>query len=282
MLIVVKRFLSINGKINSVKKGIFISLVILASLLIGLRFAYQPLTTMLNLQPKAGVRIQSTPSAEVLINGQSVGRTPYQQEDLIEGEHLVQLKTDKADWQGYVQLSPGTLTVVNREISEKEATSSGEIIALSRGKGVMVVSSPQEAEVEVDGKYYGKSPILIEDLSVGEHIFLISRNNFLKRSIRAVVAEGYRLELIVDLAVSEADLTQVNTTPIQSTPKVIVKNTPVGFLRVRERATTSSNEIARVSEGEVLTVLEEIPNWVRVRLPDGKEGYVSSTYVQKQ
>jgi SH3-like domain-containing protein len=29
-------------------------------------------------------------------------------------------------------------------------------------------------------------------------------------------------------------------------------------------------------------MLEEIPNWYRVRLSDGKEGYISAAYAQKK
>ncbi len=88
--------------------------------------------------------------------------------------------------------------------------------------------------------------------------------------------------LNVDLALSEADLTQLSAPVISETPKVVVKDTPTGFLRVREKAAVTSQELAKVAPGDELVLLEELDEWVRIRLSNGTEGYVSSTYVEKK
>jgi uncharacterized protein YgiM (DUF1202 family) len=61
-----------------------------------------------------------------------------------------------------------------------------------------------------------------------------------------------------------------------------VKNTPTGFLRVRSTASANGQEIGQLKPGDVVVMLEEIPNWYRVRLSDGKEGFISAAYAQKK
>lgn len=54
------------------------------------------------------------------------------------------------------------------------------------------------------------------------------------------------------------------------------------FLNVRQGTDVSSPQVERLNEGEIITVLD-IPSaqWAKVRLPDGKEGYVAFRYIAK-
>jgi hypothetical protein len=280
------------------KKFLIIVLAFLSIVALSIRFGSGPLMTFLGTNQRAGLRVEANKKSEVFINGQLVGETPYQDENLKEAEYLLSLKsldastsaTESAQgassWQGYVKLNNGTLSVVNREIAASPVISSGEIITLkksiNRGSKITVVSVPAESLVAVDGKEYGRTPITIEGISGGEHQFLLSKENYLNRSIRATVVDGYDLTLSVDLAITEPDLSKSVTIPLASTKEVTVKQTPVGFLRVREDATVNAKEVTRVSPGEVLSLLEEKPGWSKVRMKDGKEGWVSSAYIEKK
>ncbi|MBI2021422.1 PEGA domain-containing protein [Candidatus Daviesbacteria bacterium] len=271
------------------KKALLGLLAFLSIIALLLRFGYEPLIKTLGIKTRAGVRVTVNDKAKVYLNNKEVGTTPYLNEDLTQGEYLVKVEptteatsSAKAFWQGYVDLNNGTLTVVNRELASTKAASSGEVITLSKGAAVTVVSQPSAAEVTANGKSYGRTPLSIKDLPSAEHQFIISKDGYLKRSIRATVIDGFNLTLNVDLAISEPDLSKNPTIPISQTAQVIVKSTPTGFLRVRSSPSTNAQEIARVNSGETLTLLEEIPNWNRVRLSDGKEGYVSSVYTEKK
>ena len=264
------------------RKILFGILVFVSLIAIALRFSVKPLTSMLNFTPRAGLRVEASREASVSIDNQEVGRTPFQGEDFIPGDHLVSLKEDKNFWQGYVKLNSGTLSVVTRELAPNQASSSGEIITLEQGKGVSIISSPDAADVEIDSKPLGKTPLYVADLDPGEHFFLISHNNFLKSSIKAMLVAGYQLNINVDLAISDVHFTQIATTPIQSSPQVIIKQTPTNFLRVRSGPSVGSNEVGKVVPGDTLVLLEELPSWYRVKLPDGKEGYISSSYAEKK
>jgi uncharacterized protein YgiM (DUF1202 family) len=110
---------------------------------------------------------------------------------------------------------------------------------------------------------------------------VLSHQNYLNRSIKASIPEGFNLNLLVDLSLTEADLTG-STIPTTQTPKVIVKATPTGFLRMRDKPNLNGLEVARLKPGEELVLLEDAGTWDKVRTSDGKEGYVSSIYVTKK
>lgn len=264
------------------RKSIFLILVALSILVLILRFGIKPLTNLLGYQQKAGIKITSTPQALISINGKEVGATPYQDESLQAGEYNISLSVNKASWAGWVKLNKGTLTVVNRELAESVASSSGEVLTLTAGAGANIVSTPPQAEVIVNGKPFGKTPLAIANLTSGEHNFLISHDNYLKRSIRAFVPEKYALNLEVDLAISELDLTAVATPVTVTSTELIIKTTPTGFLRVRDKPSLQGKEVARVPSGSQLKMVEEVNDWFKVKLPDGQEGYVFSTYVEKK
>ncbi len=271
------------------KKVIVILLVFISLISIIFQFGAKPLGKVLGIQSRSGIKVESTQKAKIFLNNEEKGETPFQDDNLSSGDYLITLKPLEVSsssasvfWEGYAKLNPGTLTVVNREITDKKETASGEIIALEVGAGSTVISTPTDAEVIIDGVLKGRTPVSIPDLTPGEHQFIISKDNFLKRSIRAKVLDGYKLVLTVDLSISEADLTKIPTAPITQTTQIIIKKTPTGFLRVREKSNINSKEIAQVKVGETLVLLEEIPNWNRVRLSDGKEGWVSSSYTEKK
>jgi len=231
---------------------------------------------------KSGISIQSSPSqATVFLDSKEVGQTPYEDKNLDTKQYLVKLEKDSASWQGRVKLTPGTVTIINRDLAKEQASSSGEILTLAKGRGITVISNPSEGEVEIDGKVYGKTPISI-NLTAGEHTVVIAHPNYLKRSIRASLPDQFNLTVSADLALSEADLTTISAPIISQTPEVKVLQTPTGFLRVRDKPSLSGSEVAQVKPGEMLILLEEQVGWDRVRLASGAEGYVSSSYVEKK
>lgn len=262
------------------RKVLILSLLLFSIVALSVKFGSLVLSKNFNLRQRTGIRVQANKEVKVYINQKEVGVTPYASEDFPEGEHFVKIGEGEAFWQGYVRLNPGTWALVNRELSEGIATGSGEIITLEKGSGAMIVSDPDASDVEVDSKPYGKTPLLVTGLGAGEHVFMVSHGNFLKKSIKAQVIDGYRLNLKVDLAISEVEPS--GKTPFLLAPKMVtVKVTPTGFLRVRSKPVLNAPEIARVLPGDSLEVLEELPSWFKVELSDGKEGYVASVYVTK-
>lgn len=263
-------------------------LVFLSVISIFLQLSSGYIKSVLGQGAKAGIRVEANTSAKVFLNNEDKGPAPFQDDNLKPGDYLITLKENEAAdpagvlWEGYAPLNEGTLTIVIRDlVSEKKEASSGEIISLENGRGAIITSTPTEAEVFVDGQMKGKTPLSLPDLVEGEHQFIISKENFLKRSIRSKVINGLSLNLSVDLAISEPDLTKLPTAPISSSQEIIIKSTPTGFLRVRETPSANGKEIGQVKPKEKYPLLEESAGWVRIRLKDSKEGWVSSSYIQK-
>lgn len=265
------------------KKLLFSCLVGFSLVILLIYFGSKPMLDALGYQARSGLKITSYPEASVFINGEAQGKTPFEDDNLTSGEYQVKLVSTDSSWQGLVRLTRGTVTVVNRELSPKTGVSSGETLTLDDGGGVIITSTPDQALVSINGKPYGKTPLSVSNLEPGGYTFLLEHDNYLKRSIKATLPTGKFLHLEVDLALTEANLATSVTQPAVSTlPKLIVLQTPTGYLRVREKPSLSGAEIGKVSPGDNLTYIEEVPGWYKVRLENGTEGYVSSSYIQKQ
>lgn len=264
------------------KKTITLLLILIIIIVLAVRFTSVELKQFFGINTKSGISITTIPDgAIVLLDGQEMGKTPYENKDLYVKEYAVKLKKDANVWEGKVNLIAGSVTVINRELYLDVASSAGEVLTLEKGKGIHVISNPSEADVELDGKTYGKTPIGI-DIPSGEHTILVSHKNYLKRSIKATLPSGYNLTIATDLALSEADLTSVSAPVITTTPMVVIKKTPTGFLRVRDKPSLNGKEIAQVKPGDELVLLEETAGWDRVRLSNNLEGYISATYTEKK
>lgn len=258
----------------------FLVLISLAAIL--LRFSDKIAEVFLGIKPVSGMSILSTPQdATVYLDGKEVGKTPYEDKNLEVKEYTVKIIKESSVWQGRIKLTSGTVAVINRDLAADIASSAGEILTLNKGKGLTIISNPTGASVEIDGKSYGNTPTTA-DIAPGEHTILVSHGNYLKRSIRSDLPANFNLTISVDLALSEADLTAITTPVITQTPEVIVKNTPTGFLRIRDKPNLNGKEITRVKPGDRLILLEEMGSWVRIRLSDGTEGFVSASYVEKK
>ncbi|MBI4035620.1 PEGA domain-containing protein [Candidatus Daviesbacteria bacterium] len=261
------------------KKIIVWFLVLISVVALLLRFSGKWTRDFFGIKQTSGISILSTPSgATVFIDDKEVGKTPYEDQNLATKEYKIRLISDKASWSGITRLTAGTITVINRDLSVDPASAAGESLTLTEGKGLTVISNPSGAAIEIDGKVYGKTPLTIS-LDPGEYTVLLSNANYLKRSIRANLPNNFNLTVSADLALSEADLTSITTPVITQTPEVVVKQTPTGFLRVRDKPNLTGKEIAQVKPGDTLIFLEEQGSWNRVRLPSGQEGFVSSAYL---
>jgi hypothetical protein len=264
------------------RRTIFLILVLISLILLVINVGSQVAARFFGDGERGGIKITSTPGALVYLDDKQVGTTPFSNENLSSGEYQVKVATDSGSWQGHVAVVRGTLTVVNRELAAEVASSSGEILTLTHGKGVVVTSFPDGAAVEIDGKEYGRTPLSVADLASGDHTFLLAKDGYLKRSIRAFQPPDLTLNLNVDLAITEPDLSTITAPAVSVTQQVVVKSTPTGFLRLRDKPSLNGKEITRVDTGVVMTLIEDSGGWSKVRLEDGKEGYVSSQYVEKK
>ena len=264
------------------KKTLIWTLIFISIAVLMVRFSSIAQELIFGVKPKSGITIISNPdAATVYLNNTEVGKTPYENKELEVKGYFVKIVKDEQPWEGKVDLIDGTVTVINRDLSKDSSSAAGETLSLKKGEGITIISNPTDAEVEIDGKNLGQTPKTF-NMTSGEHTILLKHANYLNRNIKANLPEGFNLTISSDLSLADADLSVVSTPAIAQTQEVVVKTTPTGFLRVREKPSTAGKEVARVKPGEVLTLLEEAGSWMRVRLSNNTEGYVSATYVEKR
>lgn len=275
-----------------------------------------------NLNPfakKAGIQVTAHPDANVVINGQSVGKTPYYIDNEKPGTYTVQMTAVDSGqtWEGKVDLLGGTLTTVHREFGDTpdkshSYTLSFEKLSNNKASAVNIVSLPANATISIDGKPQGFTPLSL-DIESGPHIFTFTAPGFQDKIVNASVQPGYRL--VLNFTMSALDITPTPTptiatpsaglvspsltptptktsavTPLpkQATssaalakPYVEILSTPTGFLRVRETASTTGTELAQVNPGDVFAYKEStVTGWYQIEYVKGKWGFVSSTYAK--
>ncbi|MDO8429721.1 MAG: PEGA domain-containing protein [Candidatus Daviesbacteria bacterium] len=264
------------------KRSAYLILIVLSLLALFLRFMGPTLVSKFGQGAKAGIKVTSIPEAEVSLNGEYLGKTPYSNENLLEGEYSIELTTKSASWSSRINLHSGTVTLVNREINQGLASSSGEVLTLNPGSGVTLTSNPTGTLVEVDGQLRGLTPLTLTDLkSESEYTFSVSKQGFLKRSIRARLPSSTKLLINVDLAITELIVPTPQPIEVSSNSRLIVSRTPVGFLRMRDRPSTLGKELVKLKPEEEVVLIEDLGAWLKVRNSEGLEGYVSSLYVRK-
>lgn len=231
----------------------------------------------------AALQVTSIPEASVFLDGKHLGKTPFYSDQIPASNHVIKIAASEASYVDQISLTPGTLTVINRDLADNFMAQSGENLWLEPGlDGTLIVSRPSEADITIDGKFYGKTTKLIQGLEDGDHKVQLTIDGFVSREFAIKTSSKYRLIADVTLASQIAKgQVQVNTPlPLPQNKKVEIIQTPQGFLRVRKDASLSSNEIGRVNTGDQLEVIQETGDWVKVIL-DGKQGWISKTYTKE-
>ncbi|MBI2007414.1 MAG: PEGA domain-containing protein [Candidatus Blackburnbacteria bacterium] len=246
---------------------------------------------------QAGIQIEATPQATVYINDQEHGATPFEK-TLSPGEITLRLVPAVADtplspWTTKLTLTRGVKTIVRRNFGETEGKSSGEVLSFEKIPGnsssLAVVSSPDSAEIVVDGERLGFTPSRRDSLPAGQHQIHVSRPGFSDKDLTVTTKTGYKLTVVVILAESpspEATVAGEATSSAAKSAKsasVEILDTPTGFLRVRTEPSTSATEAAQVKPGEKFPYLEQNKDgsWFKIEYEKGKQGWVFSQYAKK-
>ena len=234
----------------------------------------------------AALTIESIPEANVYVNDEMVGRTPYSGE-FKAGDVTIELiplafDSPRIPFKTSVKLTADVNTVVRRSLGETELDSAGEIISFEKTGGnksaIAVVTKPDNATVTLEGKTTEHSPVRFSDVEPGTHTLKISADGYEDRSFSVNSEAGYTLTVIVDLA----KLPEQPVEEVQVLETVLILSTPVGFLRVRTEPSTTSEEVAQVESGDELPLLatDEATGWYKIQLEDGAEGWISNEYAE--
>jgi len=250
------------------------------------------------------LQVTSVPAAKVYLNDKLLGQTPLCECDLKNmipaGDYTVKLVPVQGDLQSFEQritISSKVLTVVDRTFGQ-EGLGSGSIISLTpisdkKDAQISAVSFPDTTEVFLDNNLEGQTPLLLKNITESDHELKLSKEGYKDKIIRIRTVLGYKLDSLIFLGIDQnaQAATATASANLISSPsaaiapqvaKVLILQTPTGFLRVRDQASLGGAEIAQVKPGETYQLLNEQTGWYQIQLTNGKSGWISSQYAQKQ
>lgn len=250
---------------------------------------------------KGALRVTSDPKSSIYLGNKLIGMTPFCACDAAQmlpiGDYNIRLIPNVSSIRAYeteITINKGTLTVVDRTFADN-GSGDGSIISLiplsSKNEiELLVVSMPDKANVFLDSNPVGITPLLLKQVSESDHDLRLTLDGYKDKSIRIKTALGFRLSSLVFLGVNEdlsnSPLASVSATLSQEVAvgKVLILNTPTGFLRVRENNSISSSEISQIKPGESYELISEKEGWFEIKLgsPSGKLGWISSQYAIKK
>lgn len=246
---------------------------------------------------KGALQVTSTPVAKVYANGKLLGQTPLcacELKDMLAvGNYALRLVPTTGGFEPFEQtitIAPKVLTVVDRSFAA-QGLGSGSIINLTplndpKDMQISVVSFPDSAQVFLDDNPQGQAPALLQNITESDHELKLSKTGYKDKIVRIKTTPGYKLEVLVFLGinpdVATATASSASASAVLPVAKVIVLNTPTGFLRVRDQPSLGGNEVGQVKPGETYQLLDERADWYQIKLTNGQSGWISSEYAQKQ
>jgi len=152
--------------------------------------------------------------------------------------------------------------------------------------GILVVSLPDKANVFLDNNPVGITPLLLKQVSESDHDLKITLTGYKDKALKIRTAAGYKLSSTIFLGISDLSIEPIASpssilTPTIAVSKVLILNTPTGFLRVRESNSITSPEIARVKPEEEYELISEKEDWFEIKLSNGRNGWISASYAVK-
>lgn len=269
---------------------------IIVGLLVFFGFSYYLSRTTIG---KGALQITSEPVSNVYLNGKLLGKTPLcscEGKAMIDaGSYVVRLVPLAGEnilpYEEHVTITKGILTVVDRTFGVGE-DSSGSVVTLTplantNAVQLQVNSFPSGVLVKLDGNSIGTTPLLNKSLTESDHELVLSKDGYQDKTVHIHTVVGYQLNALITIglmpsnATSAANFQNASLTPVVKT-KVTILDTPTGFLRVRSDPSLSASETAQVKPGDQFDFLNEQDGWYEITLPDGKSGWVSNQYAQKQ
>ncbi len=253
---------------------------------------------------KGALQVTSSPTSKVYLNDEYLGQTPLCKCQasgmVIPGDYTIRLvPTDRtlAEFQEKLTISQGVLTVVDRKFGTN-GQSEGSIISLSpfdnkMKSQLLVVSFPQGATVLLDDQSIGTTPLLSNDPTESDHDLKVNKDGYNEKEIRIRTPLGYKLTVAAYLSTSTTSLVPPSassaatpTPSIEATPtpanRIVILDTPTGFLRVRKTPSVSAAEVGQVNPGKTYELVDHQSDWDEIKLDDGTTGWISSQYAKQQ
>ncbi len=254
------------------------------------------------------LRIISDPvGASVYIDNTEIGQTPYTSSKLTEGDYDIRVESVGYEPQraririqkGYtsnisVKLFPmpvpskvsqfegsdGLFDVSsdNNEIVSDTETWVKALIYWNQTRGINIEGVGMNKElifdyyVDYKGNIFDDRGDLVMEPETFEGFADVDKGAFLGR-----ISDGPGLT-----EAAKESLTKISAVTVSGAKETMVKILPtgLGWLRVRSEPSTGAAELAKVDEGNEYVLLEDGVEWVRIKVSDTVEGWVSKAYVE--
>lgn len=131
--------------------------------------------------PRGTIVVKSTPSgARVWMNGRLRGKTPVEIKEVKAWEpHRIEVvMPGYYEWSSMVFTDPGDTTIINAVLKQAVITH------------LYVTSIPQGADLYIDGRIVGQTPIRGMKIRVGEHTLKVEKEGFLPLEKEIIAMEG--------------------------------------------------------------------------------------------
>lgn len=164
---------------------------------------------------KAGLQvITGNTTASVFLDNEYLDKSPYKSDQLQPGTYQLKLEPDDPNLSPYetsITLTKGLLSVVTWKPGTRPETSGGVIyemepISNKKRAELSIVSLPDGVIVKLNNNPKEFTPLLIEDIEPGQHEFEVSLPSYETQKHTINVIQGYRMNIKVKLAKTEAEL----------------------------------------------------------------------------
>lgn len=248
-----------------------------------------------------GLQVTSSPQSQVYLNGKMIGLTPFckcqGKETIATGDYTIRLvpmgkSLNETPFEQKITINKSVITAVDFNFGSV-SKSQGSIISLfqlnNKQADLFITSFPDGATVTLDSGEAKKTPAVWKNVTDSEHKIILSKVGYDTKNLSILATRGYQLQVVVFLATNLSPSPSVSIAPsvsisptASSSAKIIILDTPTGFLRVRRDATAGSEEIGQVLPNQTFALNDEKNGWYEITIPNGKIGWVSSTYAKKQ
>lgn len=254
---------------------------------------------------KGALLVTSTPESNVYLDGKLVGKTPFciatenckNQAGINIGDHEVRLSPVDVTYPAYntkININKLTLTVIDRTF-ENNGESTGTVIGLTpltdeKTAQIQVTSFPDKVNIFLDENPVGITPLVLTQISQSDHDLRLTLDGYQDKILKIKTTLGFQTNLVASLGIKPdlSDLSASSASAVMpgvlSVARVLILDTPTGFLRVRENNSLTSSEIARIKPGELYELVDEKNDWFEIKLssPSGELGWISSQYAIKK
>ncbi len=263
------------------------------------------------IKPPAGLEIATSPSSTVFLNGENKGETPFSDKNLKPGSYTLKLVPSSdpslSPYETKLSLTSKASTIISRTLAASDLDSSGYTLQLvedtSGATFLSIISEPDTISVTIDNQPSGFTPLSKLPTTPGSHSLVVTSPGYLPQELSVIAVKGYNLIVNFKLASQTIVLTPPSPSPAVSSaaaglaplastppattsattmakPYVLIGETGTGWLRVRQDASGTSEELGKANTGETLKYLGESTElgWHKVEF-EGQVGWVSGKYV---